>query len=173
MGEQHRHVVDGLEALALERRSANISEHPHRLHAEGRLARLLAGHVGPRPVAGDDQHVADAQLLAGDHRAVDLDLVALRRDGEVVGELDLRHDEAVLRGELAAHLADALRQLAVRREQRRRELLAEAELDLGGLQRLLDRVARLLLGRARRLPRDLGLLGRAQLGRGASGWRSR
>ena len=45
VGEQHRHGVDRLEALALEVGRERL-RHPHGLHAEGRLARLLAGHVG-------------------------------------------------------------------------------------------------------------------------------
>ena len=60
--------------------------HPERLHAESRLPRLLAGHAGPRAVADDDHHVADAQLAAGDDGAVDLDLIGLGGDAEIVAE---------------------------------------------------------------------------------------
>ena len=72
--------------------------------------------------------------VLGDDGAVDLDLVALRRDGEIVGEPHFRHDEAVLRGELLAHLAHAEGEFLMRDEQLGRELLADQKLDLGGLR---------------------------------------
>ena len=93
---------------------------------------------------------------------MNLDLIGLRRNGQVVAEPDLRHHEAVLLGELAAHLRHALRKLAVGLDERRRNLLAQAQLDLDRLERLPDRIACLLLGYARRFL-DLCLLGRAQL----------
>ena len=77
-----------------------------------------------------------------DHRAVNADLIGLRRRHDLVGELDLRNDEAVFARELAAHLRDAGGDFAVRGEQRRRQLLAEAQFDLDRLQLLLDRSAR-------------------------------
>ena len=114
MREQHRHVVGEGEVLALQ----ILGEHlRHRIgaHAEGRLAHLLARNVGRVAVAEQHHHFADANLVFGDDRAVHLDLVALARDVEVVGEPDLRNDEAVLRGELLAHLADPEGEFLVRR----------------------------------------------------------
>ena len=129
MGQQHRHVVDGHEALALQIADEHLRQ-PERLHAEGRLARIVAGNGGTRPIADDHHHIADAQLAGGDDGAVDFDLIGLRVDGEIVGQLDFGDDEAILLGELPAHLAHAMRQLAMRRQQRVGELLAQAKLDL-------------------------------------------
>ena len=81
----HRQVVDGREALAAHLGGVGF-RNPHGLHAEGRLAHLVAGHVGRGAVADDDEQLADAQLLRRDHRAVDLDLVALRRDAEALAD---------------------------------------------------------------------------------------
>ena len=51
-----------------------------------------------------------------------------------------------MQGELAAHLADAVGDLGGRAEDLAGELLADADLDLVGLQRFLDRVAGLVAG---------------------------
>ena len=79
VGEQHRHVVDGREALALDVVGEDF-RHPHAFMPKAGSRASSPGNVGPRAVAGDDEHIAEAQLLAGDHRAVDLDLIALGRD---------------------------------------------------------------------------------------------
>ena len=39
-----------------------------RLHAESRLAHFVAGHIGPGPVADDDQILADPEFLGRDRR---------------------------------------------------------------------------------------------------------
>ena len=36
---------------------------PHRLHAEGRLARVFAGQIGLAAVASDDEQMAEHQLM--------------------------------------------------------------------------------------------------------------
>ena len=158
MGQDDREVVDRREALAADLAGIGI-RNPHRLHAEGRLARILAGHVGPAAVADHDQQLADAHLLRCDHRAVDLDLVALRRNRQGFGHLDLGNDEAVLRARISA--ASCRRGWRLRLRERSTcagELLADAELDLVGLQRLLDRIARLVARPCRPPPCDFRLL---------------
>ena len=67
-------------------------------------------------VADDDQILPDAHFLRRNHRAVDPDLIGLGRRLDVVGELDLGHDEAVLPREFAAHLGDPRADLVVRAE---------------------------------------------------------
>ena len=59
---------------------------------------------GPSPMI--TSHVLGAQFLRHDRRAVNLDLIGLGRRLDVVGEADLRDDEAILPRELAAHLGD-------------------------------------------------------------------
>ena len=81
----------------------------------------------------------DLQLVRRDRRAVDLDLIGLRRRLDVVGEMDLGNDEAVLAGEFAPHLGDARGDLVARQDERGVEFLAEHELDLERLELLLDR----------------------------------
>jgi hypothetical protein len=93
-------------------------------HAERGLADFVAGEIGSGPVADDDEEVPHPELLGRDGGAVNLDLVGLRRRLDVVGEPDLRHDEAVLAGELAPHLGDARTDLVARAEKRGVELLA-------------------------------------------------
>ena len=81
MREQHRQVVDGHVAFALERllrKSPGPNTPSCRRPARAPLRR--AHRAGP--VAGDDQDFADAQLLRRDHRAMDLDLVGLGGDAE-------------------------------------------------------------------------------------------
>ena len=57
MGEQHRGSVDGGKALPLDLAHIDV-RHPHRLHAEGRLAHLVAGHIRNRAVAEHHEQVA-------------------------------------------------------------------------------------------------------------------
>ena len=150
MGQQHRDGVDRLEALALDVLEIGLRDR-HRLHAEGRLADFVARHVGTPAVADNDQEFVGLELLRGDDGAVNADLVGLGRRPDVVGELDFRHDEAVLAREFAPHLGDARGDLLVLPQQRRGQFLAQAQFDLGRLQLLLDRSlllgARLLLAR--------------------------
>ena len=110
------------------------------------------GTLGRLPSPTMTRHFVHPQFLRRRRRAVNLDLIGLGRRLDVVGELDLRHDEAVLARELAPHLGDARGDLVVRGEQRRRQLLAEAQLDLDRLQLLLDRGARLGLAPSPRSP---------------------
>ncbi|MGY4434289.1 hypothetical protein ACVWWO_006766 [Bradyrhizobium sp. F1.13.1] len=53
-------------------------------------------------------------------------------------ELDLGNHEAVLLGELLADLGHAVRQFVARAQQMDREVPAERQLDLRGLERFLD-----------------------------------
>ncbi len=82
-----------------------------------------------------------AQRLGGDRRAVDLDLVGPGIDGQVVRQLDFRHDEAVARGEAPAHLLDAAGEVVAREGEMGGHLLAEDQLDLDDAQGFLDGLA--------------------------------
>ena len=122
----------------------------------------VPGMSGLRPVAHDDQAFAEPELLGHHDGAVDLDLVGLRRHLHAVGDFDVGDHEAVLLGELAPHLGDAVGEFALRGQQPRGELLAHDDLDLGRAQEFLDGI--LGLGRGgvvRHLGggRDLGRLG--------------
>lgn len=139
MGQHDGDVVDRLEALAFQI-VGEVFEDRDGGHAESGFADFVAGNARPAAGAGDDEDFADAQQVGGDGRAVDADLVGLLGDGDIVGHLDLGHDETVLRGELLAHLADTEGELLVGAEQARRDHLAECELDLGGAQHCLDRI---------------------------------
>ncbi len=59
------------------------------------------------------------------------DVVGLVGDRDIVGDLDLRNDEAVLGGELLAHLADPEGEFLMGAEKACRDLLAEQKFDLG------------------------------------------
>jgi hypothetical protein len=122
-------------------------------HAESGLADLVAGHARPAATTGDHQNFADTHRVRRDRRAMDADVIGLVRNRDVVGNLDLRHDETVLKGEFAAHLADPESELLVRAEEPGRHLLAEQQLDLRRLQHRLDGVlvALLVLLRLHRL----------------------
>ena len=119
MGEQHRDRIDRLEAFAPGVLDEGLGNRD-RPYAEGGFAHFVAGQIGTRSVADDDEVVLDPQFLGRDRGAVNLDLVGLRRRLDVVGETDLRNDEAVLAGELAPHLGDAGADLVARRAAARR-----------------------------------------------------
>ena len=106
MGEQHRDRIDRLEAFAPGVLDEGLGNRD-RPYAEGGFAHFVARQIGPGAVADDDEMVPDPQFMRCDRRAVNLDLVGLRRRLDVVGETDLRNDEAVLASELAPHLGDA------------------------------------------------------------------
>jgi hypothetical protein len=59
-----------------------------------------------------------------DRRSMDLDLIGLGPRLDVVGKTDLGDDEAILPGELAAHLGDARGDLVARKNERGVEFLA-------------------------------------------------
>jgi len=140
--EQDRDVVGDLEAVPFDLFQEGFRD-PHRLHAEGRLDRLVARYVRLPVAIQQHQDFADAKFVVRHDRAVDLDPVGLRPDRKIVGEFDLGNDEAVLQGKAAPDLADAMGEFAVRVQHPDRQLAADAELDVGGLQVLLDRVFRL------------------------------
>ena len=105
MGEQHRDRIDRLEAVA----SGVLDEglgNRDRPDAEGGFAHLVARQIGPGAVADDYEMVPDPQFLRRDCGSVNLDLIGPRRRLDVVGESDLRNDEAVLARKLAPHLGD-------------------------------------------------------------------
>ncbi len=68
--------------------------------------------TGPSPVITSS--VADSQLFRGHDRSVNLDLVGLRRDSDVVGDLDFGNNEPVLLRKGPPHARHAVRQLAMR-----------------------------------------------------------
>jgi len=113
MREQHRQIVDRLAALPLDFVREGF-RHPQRLHAEGGFDHLFARHVGLAVLVDQHEHLTEPELAVGDARVVDPDLVALGIDRQIVGELDLGNDEAVLLGELLADLGHAVRKLGAR-----------------------------------------------------------
>lgn len=145
MGEQHRQIVDRLAALPLDLVGEGF-RHPQRLHAEGRLDHLVTRHVGLAVLVDQHQHLAEPELAMGNARVVDPDLVALGIDRQIVGELDLGNDEAVLLGKLLADLGHAVGKLGARAQEMDRKVAAERQLDLGGLELLLHRFLGLGLG---------------------------
>src|SRR5215469_15322451 len=88
MGEQHRDRIDRLET-----RAPGVLDEGLRngdgANAEGWLAHLVAGQIGARSVADDDEVVVDSQFLGRDRGAVNLDLVGLGRRPDVEIELVL------------------------------------------------------------------------------------
>ena len=174
MREQDRHVVDGREASRFSS-LAKVSGTHIGLHAEGGLAHLVARQrraCGPSPMT--TRTSPSRSSCAGDDGAVDPDLVALGRHGEIVGELDLRNDEAVLRWRTCAA---SWRRAAPARHATRQEcagkLLAEAELDLDGLQHLLDRLRGPPPPRAAGASRALAFSAARTSGPALAGWRRR
>ena len=101
------------------------------------------GVEGRRPSPTTTSMSWTRSSCVADDRAVQADLIGLGRRVDLVGKPDFRHDEAVFARELAPHLGDAVGDLGVLRQQRRGQLLGEAQLDLDRLQLLLDRGARL------------------------------
>ena len=144
-GLQHRQIVDRLAALPPDFVGEGF-RHPQRLHAEGGFDHLVAGHVGLAVLVHQHHHLADAELAMGDAGIVDPDLVSLGIDRQIVGELDLGNDEAVLLGELLADLGHAMGKLGARAQQMDRKVAAERQLDLRGLERFLDGFLGLGLG---------------------------
>ena len=67
-------------------------------------------------------------------------MVGLVRNGDIVGDLDLRDNEAVLRRKLLAHLADAEGEFLMRAEEPRRHHLTERQFDFRGPQHRFDGV---------------------------------
>src|SRR5579862_2290453 len=98
MSEKNRNRVDRFETFALRMRDKGLG-YRDRLEAKGRFTDLLARHAGPFAIADDDQIFPEAQLLRRDDRAVDSNLVGLRRRIDVVGQFDFRDDETILTGE--------------------------------------------------------------------------
>ena len=84
-----------------------------------------------------------AQLLRRRDRAMQADLIGLRRRVDLVGKPDFRHHKTVFAREFAPHLGDPVGDFGVLRQQRRRQFLREAEFDFDRLQLFLDRGARL------------------------------
>jgi hypothetical protein len=132
-------VVDRLEAFALQILGKGL-EDGHGGHAECGFADLVARNSRLAAGTGHHEHFADTQQVRGDRRAVDADLVGLLADGDIVGDLDFGNDEAVLRGELLAHLADAEGEFLVCAKQARGHHLAKRKLDLRRAQDRLDGV---------------------------------
>ena len=137
MRQQHRHVVGEGELVALQVLGEHVGDRIG-AHAESRLLDLFAGHVGRTLGAHEHHQFADPHLVFRNDGPVDLDLVALGRNGKIVGKPHFGNHEAVLRGKLLAHLAHAKGEFLVRRQQPGRQLLADQEFDFGRLQRRFD-----------------------------------
>src|SRR5580692_10220125 len=145
MGEQHRHRIDRLETRAPGVLDEGLWNRDG-ANAESGFAHFIAGQIGARSIADDDEVVRNPQFMSRDSGAMNLDLIGPRRRLDIVGETDLRNHETVLARELTPHLADAGAELVARRQQRSVELLAQDKFDLERLELLLDRGARLSLG---------------------------
>ena len=119
MREQDRHVVDRREAVAPDLAAIGFEIHIAFMPKAGSLT-ASPGTSGFRPVAGDDQHLADAHLLRWRPSCRGSGSGSSSAAPPGLGELDFRNDEAVLPREFPPHLGDAVGELAVRAQQLRR-----------------------------------------------------
>lgn len=135
--QQDGNIVRDLEAIAPDLFDEGL-RNPHRLHAEGRLNRLVARHVRFSIAVKQHENLADAKFVLRHDGAVYLDTVCFWADRQIVRQLDFRNHETILCRKTAAYLADAVREFTVRIEHLDRQLATDAKLDVGRLQILLD-----------------------------------